>query len=158
MTVSNKQTEDSNLAQASNFLNCLLANEFMIALKTRNAFWNLNGPHFISLYLVFQNHHKVLEEQMNDLANRIQSLGFSVHGGLDDMRNESQIQTNNLEREETMIASLVSDHKKVCELISSHLKDFALQDVSTNDTLIFIQARHLGMIRELREQTSRPVK
>jgi starvation-inducible DNA-binding protein len=153
MTFNNTQTEEFETDRTTGFLNTLLANELVMALNTRNAFWNLDGPHFISLYLLFQNQYKILDNQIDDLASRIQSLGYNVLAGLGDISANTAIQTNSyFENEEAMISSLIMGHEKVCTLISSYLNTLASIDFSTRDMLIFIQTRHVTMIGKLREQ------
>lgn len=44
-----------NLEKGSHALNAILADEFVLYTKTRNAHWNVEGPDFHSMHL-FLNH------------------------------------------------------------------------------------------------------
>ena len=53
----------------------LLADEYVLSTKTRNAHWNVTGPHFSHLHKFFQDQYSELDEQIDDLAERIRQLG-----------------------------------------------------------------------------------
>src|SRR5476651_2241238 len=53
----------------------LLADEFTLYTKTRNARWNVEGPDFHSMHLFFESQYEQLDEIMDGVAERIRMLG-----------------------------------------------------------------------------------
>lgn len=44
-----------HLAEVSQILSHILADEFVLYTKTRNAHWNLKGPEFHSMHIMFES-------------------------------------------------------------------------------------------------------
>ncbi len=56
-------------------LSNVLADSFQLYLKTLNFHWNVTGPHFTSLHLMFQEHYEELATAIDEIAERIRALG-----------------------------------------------------------------------------------
>jgi len=54
----------------------LLADTYMLYIKTQNFHWNVTGPFFYSLHTTFEKQYQDLAEANDMLAERIRSLGF----------------------------------------------------------------------------------
>lgn len=52
--------------------------DLMVQFKV--AHWNVKGSNFYSLHLLFDDIHKMLGEQLDDLGERITALGGTVNG------------------------------------------------------------------------------
>ena len=69
-------------------LNIFLANTYGLYLKTQNYHWNVTGPEFFSVHLLFEKHYEEMADAVDELAERIRSLGgvvdatFSAFGKL----------------------------------------------------------------------------
>lgn len=61
-------------------LKSLLANSYALALKTQNYHWNVTGPNFKSLHLLFEEQYDELSTAIDDIAERIRSLGDKAPG------------------------------------------------------------------------------
>ena len=72
-------TEDQRQTVA-NELSKLLADSYMLYLKTHNFHWNVTGPHFSSLHALFEKHYLELAEAVDDIAERIRALGIYAPG------------------------------------------------------------------------------
>src|SRR5215470_7536407 len=64
-----------NLSKVGHILNGFLADEFLLYLKTRNAHWNVEGPDFHSMHKFFEGQYEQLDQMMDDVAERIRTLG-----------------------------------------------------------------------------------
>lgn len=53
----------------------LLADEFVLYTKTRNAHWNIEGPDFHSMHVFFEQQYNELDEIMDSVAERIRKIG-----------------------------------------------------------------------------------
>jgi len=54
----------------------LLADTYLLYIKTQNFHWNVTGPFFASLHTTFETQYQDLAEANDLLAERIRSLGF----------------------------------------------------------------------------------
>jgi len=61
-------------------LSRLLADEYTLYLKTHNFHWNVTGPMFNSLHLMFENQYTELAAAVDVIAERIRALGFNAPG------------------------------------------------------------------------------
>src|SRR5437867_118542 len=58
-----------------NYLNVVLADEFVLYTKTKNYQWNVVGPNFASLYQFFESQSSELNQTVDEIAERIRSIG-----------------------------------------------------------------------------------
>ncbi|MCA9543364.1 MAG: DNA starvation/stationary phase protection protein [Myxococcales bacterium] len=59
----------------------LLADSYTLMLKTQNYHWNVTGPMFQSLHLMFEGHYTELQTAVDEVAERIRSLGLFAPAG-----------------------------------------------------------------------------
>jgi starvation-inducible DNA-binding protein len=71
--------EDSR-KEISEGLSRLLADTYTLYLKTHNYHWNVTGPMFQTLHLMFENQYNELALAVDAVAERIRSLGFPAPG------------------------------------------------------------------------------
>ncbi len=61
-------------------LNRLLADTYTLYLKTHNYHWNVEGPLFNTLHLMFETQYTELALAVDQIAERIRALGFRAPG------------------------------------------------------------------------------
>ena len=61
-------------------LSGLLADSYSLYLKTHNYHWNVEGPLFNTLHLMFEEHYTELATAVDDIAERIRALGVKAPG------------------------------------------------------------------------------
>ncbi|MGH1397757.1 MAG: Dps family protein [Alphaproteobacteria bacterium] len=61
-------------------LNIALADSYALYLKTHNYHWNVVGPSFRSLHMMFEDQYTDLAVAVDDIAERIRSLGEKAPG------------------------------------------------------------------------------
>ncbi|WP_049629383.1 Dps family protein [Cellvibrio sp. pealriver] len=61
-------------------LSRLLADTYTLYLKTHNFHWNVTGPMFQTLHLMFETQYNELALAVDLIAERIRSLGFPAPG------------------------------------------------------------------------------
>ncbi|MBV2167486.1 MAG: DNA starvation/stationary phase protection protein [Bdellovibrio sp.] len=61
-------------------LSCLLADSYTLYLKTHNFHWNVTGPMFQTLHLMFEAQYTELALAVDLIAERIRSLGVPAPG------------------------------------------------------------------------------
>ena len=58
----------------------LLADSYTLYLKTHNYHWNVEGPLFNTLHLMFEQHYNELATAVDEIAERIRALGVKAPG------------------------------------------------------------------------------
>ena len=61
-------------------LSRLLADTYTLYLKTHNFHWNVTGPMFNTLHTMFETQYTELALAVDDIAERIRTLGFPAPG------------------------------------------------------------------------------
>ena len=61
-------------------LSRLLADNYTLYLKTHNFHWNVEGPMFNTLHLMFMDQYTELWNALDAIAERIRSLGYPAPG------------------------------------------------------------------------------
>lgn len=61
-------------------LKTVLANSYLLYLKTQNFHWNVTGPQFRSLHLMFEEQYTDLQAAVDEIAERIRALGDHAPG------------------------------------------------------------------------------
>ena len=78
-------TIDIGIAQAdreatAEALKALLADSYTLYLQTHNFHWNVTGPQFRELHLMFEEHYTELAVAVDDIAERIRTLDVVAPG------------------------------------------------------------------------------
>ena len=58
----------------------VLADSYTLYLQTHNFHWNVTGPRFRDLHLMFEEHYTELAVAVDDIAERIRTLGIAAPG------------------------------------------------------------------------------
>ncbi len=66
--------------QIAGGLSKLLADSYTLYLKTHNYHWNVEGPLFNTLHLMFEQHYTELATAVDEIAERIRALGVKAPG------------------------------------------------------------------------------
>jgi starvation-inducible DNA-binding protein len=61
-------------------LSRVLADSYTLYLKTHNYHWNVEGPNFQALHNLFEEQYKDLAEAVDEIAERIRTLGHRAPG------------------------------------------------------------------------------
>ncbi|MGB5338376.1 MAG: Dps family protein [Gammaproteobacteria bacterium] len=61
-------------------LKCLLADSYTLYLQTHNFHWNVTGPQFRELHLMFEEHYTELALAVDEIAERIRTLDVAAPG------------------------------------------------------------------------------
>lgn len=146
--------DEKERKQVCSGLSKLLANSYLLYLKTQNYHWNVTGRMFQPLHTIFENHYKELAEAIDEIAERIRALGEFAPGSFSSFSKITSIkEDNSIPSAEEMIHSLISGNEAVVktarEVIS--LCDEAEDDV-TSDMMIErmqIHEKNAWMLRSM---------
>ena len=67
---------ESARKQIAGELSHLLADTYTLYIKTHGYHWNVSGPMFRSLHLMFEEHYMELRDAVDEIAERMLALGF----------------------------------------------------------------------------------
>src|SRR6202044_165141 len=71
---------DKDRKKIADGLSHLLADTYTLYLKTHNFHWNVTGPMFNTLHLMFETQYNELALAVDSIAERIRALGFPAPG------------------------------------------------------------------------------
>lgn len=101
-------------------LSHLLADSYSLYLKTHYFHWNVTGPMFNSLHLMFETQYTELATAVDDIAERIRSLDFFAPGTYREFAKLSTIpESESVPKAQDMIKELVAGHEAVCRTARS---------------------------------------
>jgi starvation-inducible DNA-binding protein len=111
---------DEDRKQIADGLSHLLADTYTLYLKTHNYHWNVVGPMFNTLHLMFETQYTELSLAVDLIAERIRSLGEPAPGTYREFAQLSAIQedTDRPDAEE-MIRRLVAGQEQVVKTARS---------------------------------------
>ncbi len=93
-------------------LSRLLADEYTLYLKTHNFHWNVTGPMFNTLHLMFETHYNESALAVDLIAERIRALGFPAPGTYKQYAELSSIEeTEGVPEAMKMVGLLVKAHE-----------------------------------------------
>jgi starvation-inducible DNA-binding protein len=92
----------------------LLADTYSLYLKTHNFHWNVEGPMFNTLHLMFMEQYTELWNALDAVAERIRSLGYPAPGTNTEFARLTSIdETEGVPEAMEMVRLLVAGHEAV---------------------------------------------
>lgn len=96
-----------NREQIAAGLSRLLADSYTLYLKTHNYHWNVQGPQFNTLHLMFEGQYTELATAVDEIAERIRALGVKAPGSYSEFAKLTAIEEGSgMEAAEEMIRQL----------------------------------------------------
>jgi starvation-inducible DNA-binding protein len=93
-------------------LSKVLADSYTLYLKTHNYHWNVVGPMFNTLHLMFEEEYTELATAVDEIAERIRALGEPAPGSYAEFSELTTIEEDSGKPEATqMIRNLVEAHE-----------------------------------------------
>ncbi len=95
-------------------LSHLLADSYTLYLQTHNFHWNVTGPQFRELHLMFEEHYTELATAVDDIAERIRTLGVAAPGTYKAFAKLSSIEeVDGVPSADEMVLRLTRGHEQV---------------------------------------------
>lgn len=82
---------ESSRKEVAAGLSRLLADSYILFLKTHNYHWNVTGPTFMGLHNLFEEQYTELFTAVDEIAERIRTLGEKAPGSFEVFSKLSQI-------------------------------------------------------------------
>ena len=137
---------EQHLVEVSQVLSHVLADEFVLYTKTRNAHWNIEGPDFHSMHILFESQYNELAEVVDKIAERIRMLGHYAPATLKQFQQLTHLTEQTREKNDSkgFIKELLNDHENIIINISTQINRLAeqLKDTGTSDYLTGLTEYH----------------
>jgi starvation-inducible DNA-binding protein len=92
----------------------LLADSYTLYLQTHNFHWNVTGPQFRELHLMFEEHYTELALAVDEIAERIRTLDVAAPGTYKAFASLSSIkEVEGIPEAKEMISILTQGHEQV---------------------------------------------
>jgi starvation-inducible DNA-binding protein len=135
-------------------LSQLLADSYTLYLKTHNYHWNVEGPLFNTLHLMFEQHYTELATAVDEIAERIRALGVKAPGSYAAFSQLTRVaEGSGNESAEDMIRELVKGQETVARTAREAFKAAAAAaDEPTADLLtqrMQIHEKNAWMLRSM---------
>lgn len=148
---------EKDRAMIAEGLSRLLADTYTLYLKTHNFHWNVTGPMFQTLHLMFETQYTELAQAVDLIAERIRALGFPAPGTYGEFSRLSSIrETDGVPKAEEMIRLLIEGQEAVVRTARSlfHAADNATDEASADllTQRIQLHEKTAWMLRSLLEK------
>ncbi|HKU48819.1 MAG TPA: DNA starvation/stationary phase protection protein [Nitrososphaera sp.] len=135
-------------------LNSRLCDEYTLYTKTRKYHWNVVGSRFHQLHEFFQEQYEILDEMVDETAERARQLGGKSFGTMEEFVRHSSIKEDPGEYPDAnkMITNLLKDHESVIQTLRKNADECEdeYDDMATNDFLLGAVEKHEKMAWMLR--------
>src|SRR5258708_13528251 len=143
-----------NLQAVALELTKLLADEFVLYTKTRNAHWNVEGIDFDSMHIFFESQYNALDETMDSVAERIRQLGHYAPATLQSFLSLTHLTEKLGEKNDSQgfLKELLIDHENIIIFCRENINRFAGEyaDLGTSDFITGLMEEHEKMAWMLR--------
>jgi starvation-inducible DNA-binding protein len=139
--------------QVAALLNQLLADEFVVYVKTLNFHWNVVGSDFYALHLFFQKHYEELLDIVDEVAERVRIFNVPSFGSCAEFMQHASVHESVAQKLSAldMLAQLCADHETVIQSLRKSITTTAeLGDEGTSNFLTDLMEKHEKMAWMLR--------
>lgn len=146
--------KESDALSVATDLSKILADEFVLYTKTRNAHWNVEGIDFYAKHKFFEDQYEALDEMMDDVAERIRSIGHFAPATLKSFLQLTHLSEMAREQNDSagFIKELLEDHERIITNLRSKINSFANEyhDLGSSDFITGLMEAHEKMAWMLR--------
>lgn len=131
--------------RAAEMLSRLLADTFVLSMKTRQCHWNVVGSDFAELHRVFGEQYAALDAQMDDVAERQRAMGGFAGTSIPRLLKAARIEEEaggDYGDAMAMLKTLLTDHEIVIREVRDDIREVEKFDCVTANFLQDIVAAH----------------
>ena len=145
---------EANTAEVAHELSKLLADEFVLYTKARNAHWNVEGDDFMNKHLFFETQYNELQDIVDEVAERIRQLGHYAPATLGAYLELTELTEVFRQRNDGkgFMKEMLEDHDHIIFKLRKLINAFASQyhDEGTSDFITGLMRTHEKMAWFLR--------
>jgi len=148
------EIKSENIVNVANTLIGILADEFILYVQTRKAFWNVESLHFFYLHELCEDQYTMIGRVVDDVAERIGAMGHYAPTTLREyLQLTHLIERSNQTKDDTVfLRDLLNSHESIITNLGKHIDDVdqKLHDAGTRDFITGIMMTHEKMAWILR--------
>lgn len=137
---------EENRKSVANILSKILADEFVLFTKTKNAHWNVEGIDFYDKHKFFEEQANQLDESVDRVGERIRTLGHYAPASLKSFLELTQLSESNQSKNSSkdFIEALLADHQCIIISLRQNINIFAndYEDLGTSDFITGLLQEH----------------
>ncbi len=138
----------------SNLLNQDLSDAYLLLVKTKKYHWDVVGPQFRSLHLLWEEHYTALTETIDSVAERVRALGGYPVGSMEGFLQMASLKEHagDVPNATKMVSNLMEDHEQIIRNLREHIDRCSdeFHDEGTADFLTGLMEGHEQMAWMLR--------
>ncbi len=135
-------------------LSKILADEYVLSTKTRNAHWNIIGPDFYDKHKFFETQIDQIDAFIDDVAERIRMIGHYAPATLKLFLELTQLteMTREKNNSQGFIKELLADHEAIIITLRENIRPFSTEfgDLGSGDFITGLMEAHEKMAWFLR--------
>jgi starvation-inducible DNA-binding protein len=147
-----------NSKKVADALNQVLADEFVLYIKTLKFHWNIEGRDFHALHLFLDEQYHQLQTIIDAVAERIRKVGHFATGSMKEFLAVASLKEHPATGSvsEATIAELASDHDALIRQMRTLIDEFdeKYNDAGSSDFITGIMKEHEKMAWMLRASVS----
>lgn len=141
----------------ANGLSQILADSYCLMIMMHNYHWNVRGKNFRQIHLLTEEQYEEIFAAIDEVAERIRSLGFLAPGSLSEFSKLSHIEEPNSKASENeMLAHLLKGHEHIAKHSRKIIaKADEASDEATADLLterVEVHEKSAWMLRSMLEE------
>jgi starvation-inducible DNA-binding protein len=138
----------------SHLLNQDLADAYLLLVKTKKYHWDVVGPQFRSLHLLWEEHYTALTQTIDSIAERVRALGGYPVGSMEGFLQLASLKEHagDVPTATKMVSNLMEDHEQIIRNLREHIDRCSdeFHDEGTADFLTGLMEGHEEMAWMLR--------
>jgi len=150
-----KPAAKNSSAQMAKHLNWVVSDTYLLMIKTHGYHWNVTGPQFHQLHLLFETQYNELFTAADEVAERVRALDAYALGSTQAFREHTSVKeaNENPPSAAAMIKDLVKSNEQVRDRVSE-ARRFAneVEDTASEDLMnkrLEAHDKALWMLRSL---------
>ncbi len=145
---------DSQRAAVIEMLNRDLADSYLVLVKTKKYHWDVIGPQFRTMHLLWEEQYTALSDNIDLIAERVRTLGGYPVGTMAGCLELASVKEHpgDVPNTTTMVSRLVEDHETIIRNLREHIDACGEEqsDQGTADFLTGLMEAHEKMAWMLR--------
>jgi len=143
-----------NRKKSAHLLNLLLADEFVLYVRTLNFHWNVESLHFRDLHKFFEDQYEDILGIADSVAERTRAIGHHSFGTMAEYLKHTRLKEHPGKdfSDKEMIKHLLHDHEAIIRVlrVDQEVTMTKLKDAGTSNFLLNLLEKHEKMAWMLR--------
>lgn len=132
--------DNQDTRTSTHILEKLLADTYVLYLKTQNFHWNVEDPRFAMLHKLWEEQYESLADAIDEVAERLRKIGSKAPGSMTAFLDLTRLSEEGHSKSgDAMLATLCKDHEVLIKELRNDLE--ALKKGSDEGTIDFLIGR-----------------